>query len=80
MDDVQKVQELESCKWATETGPHEPDELVTITLASKLSEGCVEETGLHKQDELVTITPTRTFTKVRYEEENGPHKPDELVM
>ena len=79
MDDVQKVQGRES-----ETGPHEPDELVTITPArtfTKVSRRCEEETGPHGPDELVTITPARTFTKVsrRCEEETGPHEPDELV-
>ena len=81
MDDVQKVQGLES-----ETGPHGPDELVTITSTrtfTKVSRRCEEETGPHEPDELVTNTTLRLvkmYTKVRCEEETGPHKPDEMVM
>ena len=79
MDDVQKVQGFES-----ETGPHGPDELVTITPArifTKVSRRCEEETGPHEPDELVTnVTPVKMYTKVKYEEETGPQKPDELVM
>ena len=60
MDGVQKVQELqrhklvESCE---ERGPHEPDELVTMTTTrthTTVSRKCEEETGPHKPDELVT--------------------------
>ena len=60
MDDVQKVQELqrqklvESCE---ERGPHEPDELVTMTTTrthTTVNRNCEEETGPHKPDELVT--------------------------
>ena len=84
MDDVQKVQTLESLKWATETGPHGPDELVTITPARTLTEvsrRCEEETGPHEPGELVTnVTPVKSYTNVKYGEETGPRKPDELVM
>ena len=76
MDDVQKVQGLES-----ETGPHEPDELVMITPAktfTKVRRRCEEEIGPHKPDELVT--PVKTCIKVKYGEETGPHEPDALVM
>ena len=67
-----------------ETGPHEPDELVTITPARtfpKVSRRCEEETGPHESDELVAnVTPVKSYTKAKYGEETGPHKPDELVM
>jgi len=78
MDDVQKVQGLES-----ETGPHGPDELVMITPArtfTTVNRRCEEEGGPHEPGELVTnVTPVKMYNKARYEVETGPHKPDELV-